>query len=304
MGLLNWISTMFQPKEVRDAVKAGQKAINEARKKERAEALSKTQFREEMRRGEREILSHSGDATHYKKEADAELRALRKIPKDASKITAKDEKWFTSKVKSEAQKESELAKQLQKGFKAMKTDAFERQAVTISKFLATMSRSLKDAEKVSTRLTRQVADQQQEILRLGQMLEERASLVSRIDEVREQRLQSFKPELAREEMNLLQQLNSKDQDIVRSYQRVTALAASGSAILENAEMILQTLAPVEFDSKELVKRVKDEISYARSIVKFEGSIMSAMKAGEKAQKEEMEAISLFTERLTKEKKAA
>jgi hypothetical protein len=290
MGLLNWISGLFQPPEVREAMHEGEKAIREAEAKERQNALSGKDFRAEMRQGAKAVAAQERRLHELKKIAEKELA---KDPRPGVPMRKADEAaWFKS-FKHDSQKEAELIRSIEKSGKVMKTDALERQAESMSKMLSTLAGNLKEAEKVALRVTQQVTSQENEIDRLASLLAKREELSAQVAEVAEKRMQVFNKETIKRGQQLMEQIGRVDQEILASYQRITTMADASSRLRSDIEFIEQILAPATIDADILSKRVKDEINYARKMLAFEANILSAMKPALKAKKTEIERVAVF-----------
>jgi len=299
MGLLSWFSGLFQPKEVRDAVKEGEAILKDAKKKEKASALSRKEVKDAMWEGRAIMKGEMADVSRMRKEAQDHLKKVSKMPSSSADITAKDEEWFASEVKSDAQKEAELVKRIQKSMKVQKPDELQRSAESITKLVDGMAREIRDAEKMSIRMTQQVVAQQNEIERLSKLLVERAEISNQLSLAVGKRMISFNKEAMKEEQKLYQQLGKKDQDILESFQKITVIASAGSNVIKDADLILQTLAPVAVDAPMLNQKVNDEIKYAKSIIKFESNVLAAMKPSMKSKAAEVDRIRVFVESLAK-----
>ncbi|MBU2561840.1 MAG: hypothetical protein KKD17_06080 [Nanoarchaeota archaeon] len=275
----------------------GDRIIKAKEEEERKNALSMKDYRSEMRSGGKAV---DAQARKVQELAEVAREELKKVPRPGIPMRKKDEAaWFKS-MKTDAQREAEIIRQIEKSGKPMKTDAFQRQAESISKFLDVMGKSLREAEKVSLRVSQQVTAQEDEIESLSNLLAERASLSAQLNEVVERKLQTFDKELIRTEQRLITQLGRKDKEIFSSFQRITTMASAGSPLRSDIDFIFQILAPVAVDAPELNRRVKDEIAYAKKLLKFQGALLAAMKPALKAKKTEIERAQTFIEQLQKE----
>ncbi|MBN1544957.1 hypothetical protein JW898_05870 [Candidatus Woesearchaeota archaeon] len=275
----------------------GDKIIRTREAEEKKNALSRKDFRSEMREGGKAI---DKQAKRTQELAAIAREELKKTPRPGIPMKKKDEEaWFKS-MKTDAQREAELVKAIEKSGKPMKTDSLQRQSESISNFLEGMGKSLREAEKVSLRVSQQVTAQEDEIARLSNLLAERAQLSAQLNEIVERKLQTFDKALVKEEQKLIAQLGRKDRDIFASFQKITTMASAGSQLRSDIDFILQLLAPVAVDAPELVKRVKDEVAYAKKLLVFQGSLLAAMRPALKAKKNEIEMAQTFIAQLQKE----
>ncbi|MBW2971802.1 hypothetical protein KY359_02085 [Candidatus Woesearchaeota archaeon] len=297
MAWFDFLSNMFKPKELKEALAEADKIIKDKEADERKNTLSGKEFRAEMRAGQKIVEKRAKITKGLAEIAQAELK---KTPRPGLPLRKKDEiAWFSS-MKTDAQKEAELIKAIEKSGKPMKTDVLQRQSESISKFLDMMGTNLREAEKVTLRVSQQVTAQENEIERLGQLLDERAQLSEQLNEVVTRKLQTFDKALIRTEQKLMKMLGRKDKDILMTFQRITTMASVGSQLRRDIDFILQVLAPVAVDAPELNNRVKDELKYAKDLLKFQGALLAAMKPALKAKKGEIEMAQSFIQQLEKE----
>ncbi len=301
MGFFNWLSNITKSKEFKQGIKEGEKELKAAEKKERENALTKSQFKAEMAKGQRELASRSGDASHLKTESDRYHKELaqRKPAADASKFSAKERGWFRQKVVSEAEKETKLAKQIEKTGVVMKTDVFERQAESISRIISRASKNIKEAESTSLQLNNQMMAQDAEVERLLAALKAKASISK--NEARS----------LEEEQQLMSQIIQNNQEIITRINNIRNLTGDSEGlfkarkgVMSNADFIIQLLATCEVDAKEMAKRIKDEIKYAEKVMGYQKSVHAAMDSFERSEKLETDKIVEFISALKKTQKKA
>jgi hypothetical protein len=295
MGFVDWISSWFQPKEIKEALRDAQLDIRQAEEEARKHALPATKA--ELAEAKRAIWTARKNIGMLRKVAREELKEP-PIPPKAEDVAAVEQAFFKGRYKTEAEREAEVVKAIEASGRPMKLDVLERQ-VGAAKILGGMAGNLKEAEKVSIRVAQEVTSEENEIERLGALLAERAEISSQLSEVMARKLQSFDKNIAKAEQRLTEQLRAKDQQALAAFQRITNMASHGSALRSDLDHIVQLLTPVSSDAKMLVERIKDEVGYATEMLKFQGAIVAAMKPALKAKETEIERIEIFLKALEK-----
>lgn len=301
MGLFQWISNLTKPKEFRQGIKQGEKELKAAEKRERENALTKAEFRAELLKGQRELASRSGDAAHLKHEADKYHKELakKKPAADATKISPKERGWFRQKVVSEAERDTRLAKEIERTGKVMRTDAFERQAESISQMISRVSKNVRESESVALQLNSQMTAQDNEVEKLVEALKMKASIEKRAAKSLE------------EEQQLMTSIMQNNEEIITHINNIKTITGdtqgmfkSRRGVMTNADFIVQLLAACEVDVKEMAKRVKDEIKYAEKVMGYQKSLHAAMESFERSERLENENVVEFVNALKKAQRKA
>ena len=288
--VFKWFSDrFFTSKEVKAAMKEGREELKkaEALAKERSKE-GKKELRDAMKEGKKLLKDESKQMEKLKKVAKEELKKVG----PAEPLPPKEEaKWFAS-YKSEEQKEAEALKAIKKSFKGWQPDVFERQTENITELVSNMGKALGRSQRICTNVTQQVTAQQMELDRL-------ATLISQLDEINKALADLSRGDLEfdksriNQKIKLLKQLGSKEGEVMASFQKIITLAREGSQLRKDLDEMLQILSVVRVDAPIVTQQVLDDIEYARSLLRFEGAILSATKPALRAKAGEVEKLKIF-----------
>jgi len=299
MGLFDFISDLFRPKEFREGVKEGKREIKKAKAKAKANSLTRGQLKEELAKGEKELASRAGDAAHLKIEADKYHKKLAKQKPGKSKWTMDDAMYIFSSVRSEADKDAKLAKKIESTGKVMETDSLERRQEEVSQTIGRAMKNIKEAEAVTLQLDNLSMAQDREVEALIAALEKKRDTAK------------MKPKNLEEEQALMEHIIAVNKDIITRVNNIMQLAGdtkgmftSKRGILTSADHIATLLSVSHEEIGEAKKAMKDQIKYAEKLLGYQNSLIAAMRAFEESEKVETEKIQLFWRDLKKAQKKA
>ncbi|MBI5880882.1 hypothetical protein HZB90_02000 [archaeon] len=273
MGFTDWLSGLFKPKEIKQALREGQDEIRKAEEEARKNILPKTELKQMARESDKAAKEAAKEMKKLEIEGKKERDMLKKLP---SKVTPEDlEGYFFAKGHK---MESEQLALVEGNFKKMHFDYFEKVGKNLSQVFGEMKSLSQQAEKLAVTVGQQFAEQENELENLIKINTEREKVIARLKEIAHGKTMIVPDrKTIKLEEDLFTMRANLDKRMVESFKKVLDRAREGSYFRQNMKEHLRVLALLSSYSNEASGRIRYEMFETEKMLALQKSTMPVIE---------------------------